>query len=364
MNNSNNRNRNQNQNRNRTSDRNSSSRNATGKNTVSRNSSSRNAAGTSTSSRNSAARNSDYKNASRSVSNNLSRGTNWPSNQSTNRSRVNRSKRRRKNSIFIKILIVILEAIQVINERIKERLHNATFNDKVVYALIILLLVLFGGSMFSVLGQKSTITDVTQDFNAGAKTYTGVQQQSANQSEANNYTTQFANTCFIGDARVESLAANVQLPSTTFLTQGDLRIKDATANSAVVSGLQAKSFGRIYIELGINDVASYSESEIVAGYTNLVNLIRNYQPDAKIYLLSVIPVTKQFNDANGNIILTTIEKINTNIQQVANKNNVNYVDIVPDICGTADRVLPTTATTDGKLLNQQYCNKWLGALSK
>lgn len=296
-------------------------------------------------------------------------------------------RRRRKNNIFVKILIVILEAIQVISDGCRRRLARATTNDKILLTLVIFMLLLFGGSMFSVLGQKSASTHVTQDFGANAKSYSSVTQtestaagssttssqivaaalgESATQAATTgtDYNQIFANDCFIGDSRLETLAKNISMPDATFLIQGDLKVSDAVANSSIVSGLQNKKFTRIFIQIGINDVASYSESEASSGYSNLISLIRNYQPDASIYLESVILVTQAANDRQGGKLLTTIEKMNQVIAQVASANQVNYLDVTAALCGTDAKVLPSDAATDGILLNAAYCNKWIALMAE
>ena len=93
--------------------------------------------------------------------------------------------------------------------------------------------------------------------------------------------------------------------------------------------LLQNSYGKVYIELGINDMG-YGMDTYIDGYRSIISRIREAMPDADIYVLSMTPVTKT-KSAEG-FAMSEITKRNAALHDLAEELQCWYIDCCTPLC--------------------------------
>lgn len=96
----------------------------------------------------------------------------------------------------------------------------------------------------------------------------------------------------------------------------------------ILEEMLSKNYKTIFIMFGMNEIGwSYSDI-FVEDYKELIDEIQTKMPDAKIYLLSITPITKaQEADKESDLKTDRIKEYNNLIKQIADDKNINYLDI-------------------------------------
>ena len=152
--------------------------------------------------------------------------------------------------------------------------------------------------------------------------------------------TYFADALFIGDSRTVGLSqycpeldeqaefyAKVSLTVKAALDKPFVKTEEGkkTVDEMLSDGRQ---FGKIYIMLGINEVAGGTDESFAADYETMINRIREKQPNAMIFIQSIMHVTKKKSDNDGHINNPRIDGRNAAIARLADaENGIYYVDI-------------------------------------
>jgi lysophospholipase L1-like esterase len=93
-------------------------------------------------------------------------------------------------------------------------------------------------------------------------------------------------------------------------------------------------------------------------YKKLVDTIRKYSPDAKIYVESILPVTASRDQQGDAINNKNVQALNEYIKKFAADNSCTYLQCDKAVMGQ-DGKLPQEASPDGVHLNIDYCRYWL-----
>jgi lysophospholipase L1-like esterase len=121
---------------------------------------------------------------------------------------------------------------------------------------------------------------------------------------------------------------------------------------------QGHKFGRVFINFGTNEMGWPYYDSFIQYYAKLVQTIRQYSPDAKIYAQSILPVTASRGLQGDAINNENVKTLNEYIQRFANENGCVYL-----ACDSAvmdeNGQLPEEASTDGVHLSIDYCKYWL-----
>lgn len=88
--------------------------------------------------------------------------------------------------------------------------------------------------------------------------------------------------------------------------------------------LGSKKYGKVFISLGLNESASSNEA-IASAYGELIDLIRELQPDAKIILQAILMVSKDYSDSYQ-FQPENLRSINEEIAKFADNSVVFYID--------------------------------------
>ena len=111
-----------------------------------------------------------------------------------------------------------------------------------------------------------------------------------------------------------------------------------------VSRALQKQYGKIYIQLGINDYGLSIDS-FIDGYRKILNQIREAMPEADIYIMAVTPITKAKN--GGQFSMTHIREMNQALYDLAAEQQCWYLDCCEPLCTDEGFLLDKYAGWDG-----------------
>lgn len=218
---------------------------------------------------------------------------------------------------------------------------------------------------------KAEKSEDKQDSNTDSKADSKAESKTDSQAAAAN--DDFSDAAFIGDSRTVGLEMTTNIPKASFYAATGLNVDTATSkesvklesgkNGTVLDGMKEKQFNRIYIMFGINELGWPYPDVFQKEYTDLVNSIKEIQPNAKIYIQSILPVSSKAVSTNKVFTNENVEKFNELVKQVAADTSTAYLDVA-SVMKDENGSLPLDASTDGIHLLKEYCEKWLDYLTE
>lgn len=179
----------------------------------------------------------------------------------------------------------------------------------------------------------------------------------------------FRDALFIGDSRTVGMRDYGKFPEeTTFYASEGLTIfKLFTAEIVEVEGqkkkitveeaLQEREFGKIYLMVGINELGTGDVERFEKAYREAVERIRELQPQAVIYIQSIIKVTVKRSQKGDYVTNQGIIDRNEAVQQLADNRTIFYLDVNEAVCDESGGMNPEF-TTDGVHLMAKYLYLW------
>lgn len=182
----------------------------------------------------------------------------------------------------------------------------------------------------------------------------------------------FSDACFIGDSRTLGLGLNCDKAKADFYASQGLNISSALTDQVielqngnmgtVLEAVAQREYKRIFVMFGINELGWPYPENFVEKYEELIEGIKAAQPNATIYVQSILPVAA--SAVNNDAVFTNenINAFNAYVEQAANETGVNYLDIngyFKDNSG----MLPEDAAADGIHFVRAYCLKWIDLLA-
>lgn len=173
----------------------------------------------------------------------------------------------------------------------------------------------------------------------------------------------FDDALFIGDSRTDGLRLYSPFEGATYYYKTSLSIfnvMDSTESCDGCSGirqlLQNRTYGKIYIMFGINEAYS-DKSTFLDRYQKVIDEIRSYQPDAIIYIQSIMYVTAQKMANDPGFSNDGLRAKNAGLKEMANGKDIFYLEINDAINDGAGN-LPSDYTNDGVHMKPQYYSLW------
>lgn len=176
----------------------------------------------------------------------------------------------------------------------------------------------------------------------------------------------FSDALFIGDSRMTGLCFYGGIDTADFCHKEGMNIYDImtdTMNSAsqekiVLSEiLKAKSYKKIYMMVGINELGRGTSEEFSQQYQKCISQIVRLQPDAKIIIFGIMNVTKEYSDNSDVFNNDNINSRNYRIAHIADGEKILYMDVNTVLCSD-DGGLNASYTTDGIHLRAEYYRLW------
>jgi len=179
----------------------------------------------------------------------------------------------------------------------------------------------------------------------------------------------FSDFIFVGDSRTVGLFNICDKPKATFYCAVGLNVQTVFQTPAVALDngsmgtveqalAQGHKYSRVYINFGTNEMGWPYYDSFIELYKKLVDTIRKYSPDAKIYVESILPVTASRDQQGDAINNKNVQALNEYIKKFAADNSCTYLQCDKAVMGQ-DGKLPQEASPDGVHLNIDYCRYWL-----
>lgn len=225
--------------------------------------------------------------------------------------------------------------------------------------------------------KKKNTSSAASSSAAESKADTSSQESSSSDDSAAVYDgaamkDDFSDACFIGDSRTLGLGLNCDKAKADFYASQGLNISSALTDQVielqngnmgtVLEAVAQREYKRIFVMFGINELGWPYPENFVEKYEELIEGIKAAQPNAAIYVQSILPVAA--SAVNNDAVFTNenINAFNAYVEQAANETGANYLDIngyFKDNSG----MLPEDAAADGIHFVRDYCLKWIDLLA-
>ncbi len=159
----------------------------------------------------------------------------------------------------------------------------------------------------------------------------------------------FDDALFIGDSRTVGLRDYSGFQNATYFADTGLNIWEVYEKQISVAGYDSKigldrllkdySYGKIYIMLGINELGRGTDQSFLGQYRTVIDSLRAAQPQATIFVQSILHVSAEKDAAGTYINNAAINSRNAYLKTVEDGKQVFYLDLNPifdDVQGKLD----------------------------
>ena len=181
----------------------------------------------------------------------------------------------------------------------------------------------------------------------------------------------FDDALFIGDSRVTGVELYSGWDNLTYYAEGGMTIYNMfQSKTAQVDGqtltieeaLQKRSFGKIYLEIGINEMGTGNVDSFMEAYEAAVEHLRELQPDAILYVCGIMYVKQSKSESDPIFNNPAIQERNDRIAALADGESIFYLDINEVVTDDTGNLNPDYTWDEVHLLGK-YDAIWLEYLS-
>ena len=184
----------------------------------------------------------------------------------------------------------------------------------------------------------------------------------------------FDDALFIGDSRTQGFILYSGLANTTSYAGKGLAGNKISTDAVVTENGQdytvsqalenhSGEFKKVYLMFGVNELGWSYPEKFQESYQQVVQEVKKTQPDATIYVQSILPVSKEKSDSSDIYNMERVNMFNGLLQEMAEEEGVIYLDVASSVMDS-EGYLPADASTDGVHLNKEYCQIWLRYLEE
>ena len=176
----------------------------------------------------------------------------------------------------------------------------------------------------------------------------------------------FTNALFIGDSRTVGIAEYSGITEADFFAFTGMSVYSALKKESSVGSwkkgtlladaLQSQKYDRVYLMLGINELG-YNFQKTVERYGELVQQIRDLQPDAYLILEASLHVTKKRSDTDSTFNNSNIDRMNQAQAAFADGEHIFFIDVNP-VFDDETGALNQDYTFDNTHPYGKYYSKW------
>lgn len=180
----------------------------------------------------------------------------------------------------------------------------------------------------------------------------------------------FSDAVFIGDSRMEGFRNASGITQGRFFTSVGMSLSSMASepvistpegNITVAAALSGGLYHKIYIMLGTNDLGEYDWDSFRDGFISVTKRFREIQPDAVIYVCSVIYVDESKAASTEYVNNANVDKINSILLDICAEQGYYYLDL-NEILSNGYGALLEDASSDGVHLYASYCEQMLSYL--
>lgn len=192
-------------------------------------------------------------------------------------------------------------------------------------------------------GRIPSVSPVEEDSSSSTSEETpstGGTQQDASVSFGTVDETYFDDALFIGDSRTAGMSQYGRLGKADYFADVGLTVFNVLDKSLSDTGfssatlrqlLSERSYGKIYIMLGINEIG-YPFSSVLNQYEVVLQTIRELEPDADILLCANLHVTRAAAAATPRLEPDNISALDSQIAAMADGEHVFFLDVNEVFC--------------------------------
>lgn len=177
----------------------------------------------------------------------------------------------------------------------------------------------------------------------------------------------FDDAAFMGNSLMDGFRLFSGLTTPDYYTATSMSVLGATSKYCVtldngnagtmVDGLTQKTYGKIYILLGINEIG-LDVSYFIEQYSAMLDAVMAVQTDCTIYVMGISPVSAAKSSAGDSFNMTRIGEYNEALRQMAADKGCYYMDLVEALADDSG-YLPAAETTDGVHFSANLYGVWL-----
>ena len=181
----------------------------------------------------------------------------------------------------------------------------------------------------------------------------------------------FDDAVFIGNSQIEGISIYSTMKNASVLAGKGIMVDTIftkevvkTENGSritIMDALAKEKFGKVYIMLGANELGWAYDYMFIEQYGKVIDEIKRLQPDAKIYVNAIMPVSKKKSDEDRVYNNTNIDNYNKLILNMTKEKEVYYLDS-KEALADEEGNLPEDAGSDGVHFNATYYEKWFNYL--
>lgn len=178
----------------------------------------------------------------------------------------------------------------------------------------------------------------------------------------------FTDSVFIGDSRSEGLILYSGLPNLNgFCYKGlsvdklksdqNIYINGYTGKYSCYQAVSMVPYDNYYCMFGVNELGWVSIDAFIEDFNEMLDHIRSVNPDAIIYVESILPVSKSESESSDIYRQERINEFNAKILEMCQaRGDVIYLDIA-SVVMDEEGYLPEEAASDGIHCNADYCKR-------
>ena len=164
----------------------------------------------------------------------------------------------------------------------------------------------------------------------------------------------FDTVLFIGDSRTVGLSQYGRLGKADYFADTGMTVFNVLTETASDTGfsaqtlpelLQTRSYDRIYVMLGINEIG-YALDRVLDQYGTVVETLQSLQPDAILVLCANLHVSRSAAAATPRLEPSHIQELDDRIAQLADGDRIVFLDVNPEFCDS-EGYLRDDLTGDG-----------------
>ncbi|MEE0252224.1 MAG: GDSL-type esterase/lipase family protein [Acutalibacteraceae bacterium] len=185
--------------------------------------------------------------------------------------------------------------------------------------------------------------------------------------------TYFSNTLFIGNSITEGFKEFSGLDTPTYYEGRGMTVEsihrmkvvnadnspnaDGTGTKTVMDALKDRQFDQIYLLMGANELGWIYPDMFIEQYSQLIDDIKALQPNAKICVQSILPVSAERSETDDVYNNTKIENLNNMIINMTAEKGIPYLNAA-EVFKDDTGALPADKTPDGIHLTAAACKEW------
>lgn len=178
----------------------------------------------------------------------------------------------------------------------------------------------------------------------------------------------FDNTVFIGDSRTEGLLIYSGVSNLNGFSYKGLSVDKLDSDASIsipgegglytcYEAISMTSYDNYYCMFGINELGWDFADVFIDEFDDLIDHIKSVNPDAVIYVESILPVSEEYSAENSVYTQERIDEYNDLLLEMCKeRKDVIYLDVAAAVSDEAG-YLPDEASVDGVHCGVSYCKR-------